>query len=210
MKRLTIIGKNSQYYNRIKIVLKQFYHVIEYSHRDILNSDIDIITDSILLICRIQEPEFLDILNEKIKTNTKILLISSVILDLPKQYFLYNYYREKKNIETHFINKLYNTNSKYIIRSGNITKDDFIFSYVDDVIFLINYYLDTSNAKIPNQIMSTNIFIKDFYEFKPTFYHILFNIKYAYIFLRPLDIFYKYRHNFLYGYSYALYKHVIK
>lgn len=199
MKNILIVGKNSFYYKQLKDDLKNIFNVVEISHLDLsVNSDSNNIQwDLILIFARVKSYSFFNSLQHNYKSK-KIVLISSVILDLPTNFKYYSYYIEKYNVEKWY-NSINNSNL-IIIRSGTIESESaLIYSKKIDFISVI------SNLDKLSKIISLPLYKKE-YKIPHLFYRFIFNFYYGYIFMRPLDIMYKYLNGYVYGYIYAIEK----
>lgn len=197
-----IIGKNSKFYRSIKKVLTIYYNVKESSHKELqYNIFNEYIPDIIILTCRIKDPKFIQVLSKIAPISSKLILISSVILDLPSTFRGYSYYREKSIVEKWFLEYLPQHKIKFIIRSGDITtKYKKIYSTPSDLVGQIK------NLKEPGVIYSAPIKIGSEIALPPTFYQKIFKLRYGYMLVRPYDIFLKKRcPGKLYGYTYALF-----
>jgi hypothetical protein len=198
MKKVLIVGKNSFYYSEVSKLLKNNFLIYEISHLDINTNLFPEIKkwDIILIFCRVKKSIFFNRLFFNYSSELFILL-SSRILDLPNTYRFYSYYKEKLQVENWF--KSYCKNS-LIIRSGTLEGGCPVYSKKNQFIECVtNSYNDT----ISLDLFSKHLILPNF------LYRKLFSIKYIYILLRPFDIFYKYRPNFIYGYVYAISKHLI-
>jgi hypothetical protein len=197
MNNILIIGKNSHYYNQIKVDLKKYFKIVEISHNELSNNTTirHFEWDCILIFARVENINFFNVLKNNF-VSKKFVLISSIILDLPEDYKYYSYYNEKFNVEKWFTS-FFNTNN-LIIRSGTIENDSvLIFSKKIDFINIIrkiDYF---------NNIYSLPLYKKN-YKIPHLFYRIIFHLPYGYIFTRPLDIIYKYSKGYVYGYIYAI------
>ena len=201
-----IIGKNSKFYQNVKKALIKNYNVKEASHSELQpNIFNDYTPDIIILTCRIKDPKFIQLLSEITPIHSKIILISSVILDLSPKYKGYSYYQEKDKVEKWFLRYLQQHKAKFIIRSGDITsKIKKIYTTPLDLVETIN------NLKNSKLIYSTPILISSETLFPSKIYQKIFELKYGYILLRPFDILIKKRFpSKLYGYTYALYNKFI-
>ena len=202
MKKILIIGKNSFYFSQVKNLLSEYYILHEISHSDFDNKELkDIEFYCIIIFSRVRNQQYFHSIKKNF-ISKNIILISSIILDLPPSFRLYNYYREKANVEKWFIESYSTDINLLIIRSGTIENSDaFIFSKVQDFIQLVHYIHQYKN------LISLPVY-KNFYKNPNFFYRFVFKLPFGYLFLRPFDILLRFKSGTLYGYVYAISKYL--
>ena len=195
-KKLLVVGKNSFYYSVLKPELKKTFLLYEISHKNILYNHFQEIQiwDKIIIFCRVRNPIFFEDLFKNYKSKSFILL-SSRVLDLPIYFKYYNYYDEKFKVEKWFFDQ--KIKDLMVIRSGTIEGSAPIYSKKIDFLNALNF-LKSKLVKLP-------LYSKEHSE-PNKFYKLIFAYKYGYLMLRPIDLYYKLKSNYIYGYVFAIKK----
>jgi hypothetical protein len=202
MKKILIIGKNSFYFTQVKNQLIKNYILYEISHNDFNNKDLKVLEFyCIIIFSRARNQQYFLSINKNFFSNN-IILVSSIILDLPSTFCLYSYYREKANAEKWFIDSFSKHSNLLIIRSGTIENPDaLIYSNVQDFIQIVNTISEHKN------FISLPLYKK--YCKKPNIiYRTIFQLPFGFLFLRPFDILLRMKVGTLYGYVYAISKYL--
>ena len=194
MKKILVVGKNSFYYSKVKNELSNYYNISEISHNQITSNVYPSVKnwDLILIFCRVRDFNFFKTLSLNYIADS-FCLVSSRVLDLSLDYRFYSYHSEKLIVEKWF-NKLPNS---YVVRSGTIEGGSPIFSTIKDFVY---------NVINPKGKLVTLPLYYESYKTPNIFYKILFSMSYGYLFLRPFDLFYRMKENYVYGYVYAISK----
>lgn len=198
---LCIIGKNSAFYGQVKNILSTEFEIFEFSHTDLTSGGFEARSyNVVLIVCRVRSKSFLRDLKNQLYGSPRVVLISSIVLELGPKYSRYGYIREKAQVENWF-NEIFSKSYKQILRSGNITTRSVVYSLPADVlrellitpyagITCLPVYKDHELGKLP-----------------PRWYILVYRCKGFYSVLRPVDLFLKIKGGCMYGYTYALWQH---
>jgi hypothetical protein len=198
---LCIIGKNSAFYGHVKNQLRSEFEIFEFSHTDLTSGVLEARSyDVVLIVCRVKSKSFFRDLKNQLCGSPRVVLISSIVLELGPKYRRYGYIKEKAQVENWF-DEIFSKPFKQIIRSGNITTRSVVYSLPADllkellispyaVISCLPVYKDHKLGKLP-----------------PRWYILLYRIEGFYSMLRPADLLLKISGNYMYGYTYALWRH---
>jgi hypothetical protein len=202
--RLLIIGKNSRLYKTFSHDFDSNFSVTAISHREAEEFDWSRPYDMVLVLStthKISDMRDLFLLIKK-SCKCRVILMSSIVVELPRVFNFYRYVAIKKTLEALFLSIM---PTQSIVRSGAVFSNSqhAVGTRIGDLLVSIAKSADSAEQMITSKLVVDRSWCPGM------IYKSLFAMK-LYPICRAFDFFYAKAGRTNYGYTYALYLLLVK